>query len=50
MLITRVQYSLDRVELDVELSPSGIVDVQRLQGQRINDIASGGLGVPESYS
>ncbi len=50
MLITRVRYTLEKVELDVELARTGVVDVQRLQGQQIDDIASGGLGVPESYS
>lgn len=50
MLITRVRYTLDKVEMDVELARTGVIDVQRLQGQRINDISSGGLGVPTTYS
>jgi hypothetical protein len=50
MLITNVRYSLESIELQVELMKTGIVDVQRLQGRQINDIASGGLGVPTTYS
>lgn len=50
MLITSVRYTLDKVELTIELLGTGVVNVQRIQGQQINDIASGGLGVPESYT
>ena len=50
MLITSVRYTLDKVELQVSYLSTGVVDVQRLQGQQINDIASGGLGVPETYT
>jgi hypothetical protein len=50
MLITRVRYELDKVELDVELVKSGLLDTQDRQGRDISDINSGGLGVPATYS
>jgi hypothetical protein len=50
MLITRVAYFLDRVELEVEIVKSGIVELQQTQRQAIADIGSGGLGIPVSYT
>jgi hypothetical protein len=49
MLITRVTYKLDSVEIEVELSRSGLVDVQARQSREISDIGNGGLGVPATY-
>ncbi len=50
MLITRVSYTLDSVEIEVELNKSGLLDVQARQGRAISDIGNGGLGIPESYT
>lgn len=50
MLITSVRYNLDYVEIDVELTKGGLLDVQARQGREIADIGSGGLGIPASYS
>ena len=50
MLITRVRYALDSVEIEVELTKSGLVDVQARQSRDIADTGSGGLGVPATYS
>jgi hypothetical protein len=50
MLITRVAYKLDAVEIEVELGKSGLFDVQARQSREISDIGNGGLGVPATYS
>ena len=51
MLITRVTYALDRVDLEVEIVKSGIIDIQKRQGQSITDIGNGGLsGLPASHT
>lgn len=50
MLITRVRYNLDSVEIEVELNKSGLVDTQARQGRNIADIGNGGLGIPENYT
>lgn len=50
MLITRVAYSLESVEIEVELGKSGLVDIQARQSREISDIGNGGLGVPATYS
>lgn len=50
MLITRLQYRLDSVDIEVELTKSGLVDVQARQSREIADIGSGGLGIPATYS
>jgi hypothetical protein len=50
MIITEVAYNLDSVQIKVELVKSGLVDQQTSQAQDINDIATGGLGIAESYS
>ena len=50
MLITRVDYKLDMATIEVEIVQSGLLAFQAHQGRAINDIGSGGLGVPESYT
>lgn len=50
MLITKVDYQLDRVEITVEVIKSGMVDWQDRQGKEIKQINTGGLLIPESYS
>ena len=50
MLITKVDYYLDRAEITVEVIKSGMVDWQNRQGKAINQINTGGLLIPESYS
>jgi hypothetical protein len=50
MLITSVDYSLDRAIIEIEIIRSGLLDRQAKQTRDINDIASGGLGVPTTYS
>jgi hypothetical protein len=50
MLITRVNYTLEAVEIEVELVKSGLLDVQARQSREISDISSGGLGIPTTYS
>jgi hypothetical protein len=50
MLITRVDYSLDAVDIQIELVKSGLVDEQARQRRDIGELASGGLGIPPSYS
>ena len=50
MLITSVDYSLEQATIEVEIIRSGLLDRQTRQSQDISDIASGGLGVPASYS
>jgi hypothetical protein len=50
MLISRVQYFPDRVVLTVEISKSGLVDIQERQGRKIDEVSSGGLQVPTSYT
>ena len=50
MLITRVDYYLDRVDIVVEVIKSGMVDWQNRQGKIINQINTGGLLIPESYT
>jgi hypothetical protein len=50
MLITQVNYTLETVEIEVELVKSGLLDVQARQSREISDIGSGGLGIPTTYS
>jgi len=50
MLITKVDYYLNRVDLEVEIIKSGILDFQEQQRRDIGDIGSGGLKIPESYT
>lgn len=51
MLITKVQYFLDKVQIEVEAVKSGLLDFQDQQQREISDINSGGIAaVPETYS
>ena len=50
MLITKVDYQLDKVEITVEVIKSGMVDWQDRQGKEIKQINTGAMLVPESYS
>jgi hypothetical protein len=50
MLITKVVYSLDKVDIEVEAIKSGLLDFQDQQGKEINDIGTGGLQIPETYT
>ena len=50
MLITKVTYSLDKVQLEVEIVKSTLVDFQNRNSRQIADIGNGGLGVPATYS
>ena len=50
MLITSVNYSLDSVEIVVEIIKSSLVDLQTKQEGAIKDISSGGLAIPTTYS
>jgi hypothetical protein len=50
MLISSVLYKLDTVRIEVEVVKSGLIDFQNKQRREINDIGSGGLSIPESYS
>ena len=50
MLITSVSYSLNSAEITVEIIKSSLVDLQTKQQGDINDISSGGLAIPTTYS
>lgn len=50
MLITSVRYSLDSVEIEVEVKKSGLVEFQEQQSRDIHDVGTGGLEVPEEYT
>ena len=50
MLITRVNYSLDKAVIEVQLIRSGLLDLQAQQQRDISDINSGGLGIPAVYT
>jgi len=50
MLITRVIYMTDRVEIEVEAVKSGLLDFQEKQSRAITDLSSRALEIPESYS
>jgi hypothetical protein len=50
MIITKVNYTLDKVELEVQIVKSGMLDTQSKQTIKIGEITSGGLKVPESYT
>jgi hypothetical protein len=50
MIITKVNYTLDRAEIEVEFQKSGVLDIQTEQGRKISDIGSGGLKIPETYT
>jgi len=48
MLITRVDYELDKITLTVEITKSGIINWQNKTTKEVNDLKS--YGVPESYT
>jgi len=48
MLITRVDYQLEKIILTVEVSKSGIVNWQNKTAREVNDLKS--YGIPESYT
>lgn len=50
MLITKISYGLDAVEIELSIQKTGIVDFQTQQNRKIADINSGGLSIPESYT
>jgi hypothetical protein len=50
MLITKVTYALDKVQVEVEIVKSTLVDFQTRNSRQIADISNGGLGVPATYS
>lgn len=50
MLITAVTYSLDSVDITVEIIKSSLVDLQTKQRGEIQDISNGGLAIPTTYS
>ena len=50
MLITAVHYTLEQVEIEVEVAKTRLVDFQERQGKHIADIQSGGQSIPESYT
>ena len=50
MLITRVDYRLDSVIIEVELNRNGIVSVQKKQQEDIRDLGTGGIGIPTTYT
>lgn len=50
MLITKVTYRLTDVTIEAELVRSGVVTTQKQQGERISEVATGALNVPETYT
>lgn len=50
MLITAVYYTLEQVEIEVEVAKTRLIDFQERQGKHIADIQSGGQSIPESYT
>lgn len=50
MLITAVNYSLNSVEITVEIIKSSLLELQTKQDSAIKDIASGGLSIPTNYN
>lgn len=50
MLITKVDYTLDKAVIEVEIVRSGLLDLLARQSRGLSDINSGGLGVPATYS
>lgn len=50
MLITRVEYQIDRVVLEVEVVKSGLLQFQEDQDKKLSQISTGGFKVPESYT
>lgn len=50
MLITKVTYFLDRVDIEVQIQKSGLIDFAQIQATQLAAINSGGLGIPVSYT
>lgn len=50
MVITKVDYTLDSVDLTVEIIKSGLVDQQFNQAQIIQEISSGAVTIPATYT
>ena len=50
MLISKVVYTPEYVEVEVEAVKSGLLDFQEQQGKAINDLGTGGLQIPETYT
>lgn len=50
MLITAVNYTMDSVEIVVEIIKSSLLELQRKQETAIKDISTGGLVVATTYS
>lgn len=50
MIITKVSYFFDHIEMEIESVKAGITDFQEEQRRQINAISSGGFNVPESYT
>lgn len=50
MIITSVRYTLDSAAITVRFASNSIFDVQSDQGQKISDLGSGGLNIPETYT
>lgn len=50
MLITEVNYTMDSVEITVEIIKSSLLELQNKQSEIIKDISTGGLAIPTTYS
>ena len=50
MLITKVDYTLDKAIIEVEVTRSGLLDFQARQSRDIGELTSGGLGILPTYS
>lgn len=49
MLIRKVRYYLDKVEIEVEITKSGLIEFQRQQNRKTQEIQSGGMSIPDNY-
>lgn len=50
MLITRVTYRLDSIDIEAEIVHSNLQDIQFKNTQDISEISTGGSGIPDNYS
>lgn len=50
MLITKVDYRLDSVDITVEIVKGGVLEAQQKQGEAIQEIGAGGLAIPATYT
>jgi len=48
MLITKVEYTLEKIILTIEMSKSGLINWQSKTSKKVNDLMS--QGIPESYT